>query len=111
METIMNFSDALNLIKDGKLVKRVLWPGPSIIWMAKGSMDGNDLAKLATNDRLGTSPANSSSRRGIEHVHFEAGDTGTTTRLPVINFSEFATTMPGWVPSQEDLFADDWVEV
>lgn len=107
----MNFSDALNAIKDGKRVKRVLWPGPSIAWMTKGSMDGDDLAKLAANDRLGIGAANSSARRGIEHVHFEAGDRGTTTRLPVLNHSEFGVTMVGWVPSQEDLFADDWIEI
>ena len=74
-------------------------------------MDGDDLAKLAVNDRLGRDLANSSSIYGIEHVHFEAGDSGTTVRLPVLNISQHGATMPGWAPCQEDLFADDWVEV
>lgn len=92
------FGEAIELVKHGYRVARAGWNGKGMfIFMQKGSLDyGNEGTPLLV--------------EGIQSSLFEKGNVGTITRLPCINMrSASGSTVTGWLASQTDLLANDWV--
>jgi hypothetical protein len=101
----MNFGDALNHLKfDGKAARRG-WNGKNMfIYLEKGSAPGNTAVEPTSwgMDLIS----------GVDKDHFETGPEGTTVRLPHINLrAPNGTIITGWLASQNDMLAEDWVEV
>lgn len=99
--TKLNFGEALELLKQGKAVAREGWNGKKMcIYLNKGSNDFPDDQDTPTH---------------IESINvqlFERGDKGTVRRLPNLNMkAATGSTVTGWLASQTDLLAEDWVEV
>ena len=92
------FSDALTMIKAGWRMAREGWNGKGMfLWLNPGSspvrLDG-----VSTID-------------GVDASLFELGDSGTLCRLPNINMrSASGATVTGWLASQTDILAEDWLE-
>jgi hypothetical protein len=99
----MNFGQALESIKEGKIAFREGWNGKGMyISLNKGSS-----AELA---HIGDFTEQSQLIEGIKKELFELGDIGTVNRLPNINIRTVSgSTVTGWVPSQGDLLSEDWV--
>lgn len=84
----MNFSDALNLIKEGKRVAREGWNGKGMfIYLVDGSVFTVNRAPL--------------------NKHYADGT--TVTYLPHIDMRTADGSLTTWVASQADLLSDDWV--
>lgn len=97
----MNFGLAIEALKAGKKVAREGWNGKGMfIYLNLGSVAfGAD--DEVTDDHL---------IDGISIKLFEAGDTGTVTRLPNINMkTATGSTLTGWLASQADILSDDWL--
>lgn len=74
----MNFSDALNQLKDGKLIARNGWNGKGMwLIMIKGESYSEDIADVADEPYIAM-------------------------------FTAQKTLQRGWLASQADIFADDW---
>jgi len=88
------FADAILALKKGHTAKRTGWNGKNMfVFLQKGSHD--------------TANAYPS---GMDHDLFEAGDTGTATRMPCLCLhAADGTTVTGWLASQTDMLADDWI--
>lgn len=93
----MSFTHALHFLKDGFAVARSGWNGKGMfLYLNKGSHDFNQPVGTLID--------------GVDPAHFESGDTGTGTRLPNINMrSASGATVTGWLASQTDLLAEDWI--
>jgi len=95
-----NFGAALERLKNGEKVARKGWNGKGMyLWLEKGSHDfGTD----AVQSYIG----------GIRCSLFERGDKGTSTRMPHICMrAADGSTVSGWLASQTDMLAIDWVAV
>ena len=95
----LNFGQALDALKQGKTVSREGWNGKGMcVFLNKGSH---------------SFPDNQVSHPTIESIKtelFENGDYGTTTRLPNLNMKAASgSTVTGWLASQTDLLAEDWM--
>lgn len=96
----LNFGGALEQLKHGAKVERIGWnKHHQFLWLNKGSK---------------AEPVNEGEI--VEGIKFDGmfvqGDTGTVTRLPNINMhTAEGYTITGWVPSQVDMLAEDWVIV
>lgn len=102
----MTFGEALEALKEGKQVARAGWNGKKMyLWLNKGSFDYHSTVK----DGKATIDENI---EGIPAPLFEGGDSGTITRLPNINMrAATGSTVTGWLASQTDVLAEDWVIV
>lgn len=92
----MNYGQVIELLKRGSNVARGEWNGKGMfISLNKGSFD---------REVMGFSD-------GVSMGLFEAGDAGTVTRLPNLNMrAASGATVTGWLASQTDMLAEDWVE-
>lgn len=99
--TGFSFGKALELLKDGNAVRRAGWNGKGmLICLEKGSSDfREDLPIPVQID-------------GVPRRLFNKGDRGTVTRLPHIAMrTASGSTVNGWLASQADMLAEDWVLV
>jgi hypothetical protein len=95
----INFGDAVSALKSGLKVARAGWNGKNMfIYLNKGAHDSN--GECMTPDFIG----------GVSFDLFEAGDTGILTRMPNLNMrAADGFTITGWLASQTDILAEDWV--
>lgn len=91
MAKMLNFSDALRALKDGKKLQRINWNGPGQFVCLMPSL---------------SLPAEKVNERTRKFV-------GEDTDLESQAYFALKTTkghwQPGWVPSQSDLLATDWI--
>jgi len=108
--TTVDFGQALKQLKAGEKVCRIGWNGKGMfLWIKKGSIDGDMLGFAPGENPLSDHP---STMDGIKLGHFECGDKGTTTRLPCLCMhTATGATVEGWLASQTDMLADDWMIV
>lgn len=93
-----SFGNAIERLKNGEKVARKGWNGKGMyLWLEKGSHDfGTD----AVQSYIG----------GVRCTLFEKGDKGTSTRMPHICMrAADGSTVTGWLASQTDMLAIDWV--
>jgi hypothetical protein len=94
------FDRAIREIIRGNRVCRKNWNGKNMfIYLKKGSIfdDGGKMIRTA-------------SVEGVSVNLFDSGDKGTTTRLPNINMeTSQGNTVTGWLASQTDMLAEDWM--
>lgn len=103
----LNFGQALEALKVGKRIARSGWNGKRMfVYLNKGNFDGDLLGF-----EPGAQPASNhgSTIDGVRLGLFNAGDKGTTIRLPNINMrAASGAIVTGWLASQTDMLADDW---
>lgn len=88
----MDFSTALLAVKEGRKIARAGWNGASQFVIMAGGYHLDEV------------------RPGSKYA--KAGITGPVTIQPHLDLRNAQGNMqPGWVPSQGDLFATDWVIV
>lgn len=104
----LKFGEAIEAMKCGQSVARSGWNGKGMhLWLNKGIVDG---AKLGFQPGEQPRVDNPSTMDGIKLGLFEAGGEGVATRLPNINMrSASGCTVTGWLASQTDMLAEDWV--
>lgn len=92
----MSFSDAFNFLKQGKKIARMGWNGKSM-WIA---LSGTQLRSLEVKSEDLWSP----------HSKEFAEQNGGSVEVPpyVIMKTADNKIQAGWLPSQPDLFAEDW---
>lgn len=105
-----DFGAAVGHLKAGRRVARSGWNGKGMfIWLNKGALDGDLLGF-----RPGEQPSygHPSTIDGISVGLFEAHPAGVVCRLPNINMrAASGTTVTGWLASQTDMLAEDWMLV
>lgn len=85
----MNFGEALELVKSGHKIKRSGWNGANQFVIKAGGYTVSE------------------ARPGSDYAR--AGIVGDFTIAPHLDLKNTQGVMqPGWVPSQGDLFAEDW---
>lgn len=94
-----SFGAALDRLKNGEKVARKGWNGKGMyLWLEKGSHDFGGEAQ----SYIG----------GLRCSLFEKGDKGASTRMPHICMrAADGSTVTGWLASQTDMLAIDWVAV
>lgn len=94
-----NFGAALERLKNGEKVARKGWNGKGMfLWLEKGSHDFAGAAQ----SYIG----------GVRSSLFESGDKGASTRMPHLCMrAADGSTVTGWLASQTDMLAVDWVAV
>lgn len=94
---LMTFSEALDAMKLGHRVAREGWNGKGMfVWINPGSYpnDGRDQSHV----------------NGVSFEFFERGDKDTSVRMPCFNMrAADGSTVVGWLASQTDMLAEDWV--
>lgn len=95
----MDFGKAIANIKAGKKVAREHWNGKGMfVFLKAGSVDRS---------RCGQTHIS-----GVPDRLFETGDAGTVTRMPcVVMRAADGSLVEGWLASQTDMLAEDWVLV
>lgn len=98
-----NYPEALVHVAGGGRARR---HGDSqAVYLEKGSFDYSSLP-------AGTDPSEVTFF-GLPAEHFEPGDTGTVTRLPVLRKSEFVSQVHSkdevYTATHEDQLATDWI--
>lgn len=87
---MVNFGKALEAVKSGKKISRSGWNGANQFVIKAGGYTVSE------------------PREGSDY--HRAGITGEFTIAPHLDLKNAQGIMqPGWVPSQGDLFAEDWV--
>lgn len=94
-----DFGDAIRHVKDGRRVAREGWNGKGMfVYLNRGSECGSEMCGSHTG--------------GVPRRLFDAGDFGTVTRMPNFNMrAADGGTVTGWLASQTDMLAEDWVLV
>lgn len=88
----MNFGQALEAVKQGHKIARAGWNGANQFVIKAGGYTVSE------------------ARPGSDYA--KAGITGEFNIQPHLDLKNAQGHMqPGWVPSQGDLFADDWIIV
>jgi hypothetical protein len=98
-----NFGKAIELVKAGKKVARIGWHGKRMfVFLNPGAAPASTQVECREDmDRIS----------GINALLFETSDEGSTVRLPNINLKlPDGSIVTGWLASQNDLLAEDWVE-
>ena len=92
-----SFGAAINSVKAGLRAARKGWNGKGMfIYLNRGS--------------TAVLPERGTTIECVSDHLFDLGDDGTVTRLPNINMqSASGSTVTGWLASQTDLLADDWI--
>lgn len=92
------FGRALSHLKDGRRVARAGWNGKGMwLYLNLGSHDKTEQRPLID---------------GVSRSLFTLGDDGTVTRLPNVNMrAASGVTVTGWLASQTDMLAEDWMLV
>lgn len=101
--TGLSFSAALAAVKEGRRVAREGWNGKGIfILLNKGALRPNSLISGGTDTPTLC--------EGISDKLFEVHEGEGDTRLPNLNMrAATGSTVTGWLASQTDLLAEDWV--
>jgi len=95
----MNFGEALGLLKAGKKIKRAGWA--NVLWVAM-------MPALFLPPASSTEPGPKVNARTARHI----GERAPLDSEPYIAaMTSGGKWQPGWLPSQADLFAEDWMEV
>lgn len=102
--TGLNFGQAIEALKRGKSVCRAGWNGKGMfLWLNKGSfnfINPDGISDVNEGDLI----------EGIREGLFDHGDADTITRLPNINMcAATGSTVTGWLASQTDILAEDWM--
>lgn len=120
----MNFGQALMHLKNGERVARVGWNGKGMfVFLSNGSIPADADANLSFGETyLEQRPAEPGdelygednavvvTKNGVAARLFDIGDNGTTVRMPSINMrAADGSTVVGWLASQTDMLAEDWV--
>lgn len=94
----LDFGDAIRHLKEGRRVARAGWNGKGMwLYLNLGSHDKAEQHALID---------------GVPRALFSLGHEGTVTRLPNINMrAASGATVTGWLASQTDMLAEDWVVV
>lgn len=102
----LTFGQAVEHLKKGKCIARRGWNGKDMyIYLNKGCFDFKTSQEQAGDGTL-------ISIAGLAPHLFEEGDKGITTRLPNINmWTAQKTILTGWLASQSDILAEDWMIV
>ena len=85
----MNFSEALNALKEGKKMTRAWWKNANYVFLVEGSQF-----------QVNRAPLNKFFAEGTE-----------VTYRPHIDMLASDGTVGTWAPSMHDVLADDWQEV
>lgn len=95
----MTFGEALQALKDGRRVARKGWNGKGMfLFLNQGSIDTTRTDPNSAIDGVPT------------RLFSLDGDENTVTRLPNINMrAASGATVTGWLASQTDMLAEDWV--
>ena len=102
----MNFSKALDLLKEGKAVKREMWNQPNMcVFLEKGSFDRASYSADMPQERW------IAQIDSISVDLFNDGDTGSSVRLPNLAIKNAQGATLPWNPSHHCLLAEDWAEV
>lgn len=92
----MDFGDAIRALKDGKRVARTGWNGKGM-WLALGA---------------GHSGLNASNFWNVHTRAFAEQNGGTAPVLPyIVMKTATGEILMGWLASQTDMLAEDWMEV
>lgn len=95
----MNFGQAIEILKDGRRVARAGWNGKGM-WLEL---------------QRGLLPPVWSARQlvgGVDQSLFDRAEPGTSTCMPtIIMWTADCSYVIGWLASQTDMMAEDWVEV
>lgn len=96
----LNFGQALEALKKGHCIARAGWNGKGMfVSLNKGSSEF-------------LSPTRTETIEGVSETLFDLGSTGTITRLPNLNMrAATGSTVTGWLASQTDLLAEDWIDL
>lgn len=95
----MDFGDAIRLLKDGKRVAREGWNGKGMWLSMSGPLDGRSIAAEAF-----------WSKNNWGFAKSQPG--GCANVLPCITMKTADNAiLMGWLASQTDMLAEDWVEV
>lgn len=99
----MNFGEAVEKIKAGIPCCRAGWNGKGMfIFLNRGSSPTLD--PIAENQSI--MPLID----GVNQKLFDLGAIGTVTRLPNLNMkAATGSTVTGWLASQTDILAEDWI--
>lgn len=94
------FSEALEAVKQGKLISREGWNGKGMfVFLNRGSKETLPPVAEGQKEHI----------EGIDTALFHLGPIGSTTRLPNLNMrAATGSTVTGWLASQTDLLAEDW---
>lgn len=101
-QNTITFGTALDLLKKGAKVARAGWNGKGMfIWLNLGSHDFSK-GPIAAGEYI----------NGVNSQLFDGGQVETETRMPNINMrAADGSTVTGWLASQTDMLAEDWVLV
>lgn len=98
----MDFSEALKVLMDGRKVAREVWREGFVVMMPS-----LELAPYNTrHDESIQLP-----RVNLRTAKYIGMDKPLITKPYLAHCAEQGYWQPGWLPSQSDLFADDWYEV
>ena len=100
MEKLVTFGEAIKALKEGKCIARNGWNGKGMhVYLNKGNV-AKDLECNSDDTEID----------GISIDLFEKGDIGTITRLPNLNMkTATGSIVTGWLASQTDILAEDWI--
>jgi hypothetical protein len=95
----MSFSHAVDLIKLGYPMARAGWNGRGMcVFLTRGAIDA-DVADIPV-DHIS----------GVSRALFDGANTQTVTRMPhMCMINADGNIVPGWLASQTDMLAEDWV--
>lgn len=97
--TGLNFGEAIEHVKNGKAVRRAGWGGKKRVFLNNGNI-AHDAEKPDSPNGL---------IEGIRQSLFNAGDTGTTLRLPAIHgVTSGGANITSVTFSQPEILAEDW---
>ncbi|SCW95607.1 DUF2829 domain-containing protein [Ancylobacter rudongensis] len=96
----MNFGEALKQVKLGYRAARGSWNGKGMfVYLEHGSAP-TSFHQLAERGTI----------NGVSSLLFEVGHEGTTVRMPHLSLKAAdGSRVTGWLASQTDLLAEDWV--
>lgn len=105
----MNFGEALEYLKSGHRIRREGWNGKGMyLYLTKGliSIDGiKALPGIMDKDKVYQDGVL------VTDVLFDLGAENTPTSLPVVSMrTASGAIIDGWLASQTDLMAEDWVK-
>ncbi|EMX9856216.1 TPA: DUF2829 domain-containing protein [Klebsiella michiganensis] len=92
----LSFGLAVEALKQGKTISRAGWNGKGMyLWLNRGAFAGEPPV---------------SHIQGVSTAFFDAYEGDVITRIPNINMrSADGSTVTGWLASQTDILAEDWV--
>lgn len=101
----VTFGQALIALKAGQRACREGWNGKGMfVFINSGSVDYSGI------ESPNGIKAKVTHIEGVPANLFDRGDTDTHTRLPSINMrSATGSTVTGWLASQTDMLAEDWM--